>query len=50
MVFGLVYLFVHTGTHVTLDTSVTVYILQHNLQHMDIHPIQQITIQYLKAN
>jgi hypothetical protein len=29
--FGLVYLFVHSVTYVTLDTSITDYNLQHNL-------------------
>jgi len=35
--FGLVYLFIHSVTHVTLDTSTThyIYIVQHNLQYMD---------------
>jgi hypothetical protein len=29
--FGLVYLFIHSVTYVTLDTSITDYNLQHNL-------------------
>jgi hypothetical protein len=29
--FGLVYLFIHSVTYLTLDTSVTDYYLQHNL-------------------
>jgi len=29
--FGLVYLFIHSVTYVTLDTSITNYNLQHNL-------------------
>jgi len=42
--FGLVYLFIHSVTYVTLDTSVTDYSLQHNLQYMDIHIIQYMCI------
>ena len=38
--FSLVYLFIHSVTHVTLDTSIIIYNLQHNLQYMDIHTIQ----------
>jgi len=39
--FGLVYLFIHSVTHVTMKTSITAYsyILQHNLLYMDNHPI-----------
>jgi len=35
-IIGLFYLFTHSDTYVTLDTSVTDNNLQHNLQYIDI--------------
>jgi len=39
-VYGLVYLFTHLVTQVTLDMSITDYNLQHDLYYMNVHTMQ----------